>query len=77
MPETNELLTQVFQQYGLLGLVITFLLLGPGFTYFRTKHIRAEAESKAQTLLNEFAQQERQRSERLERVMNYKTKAIR
>ena len=70
MPESNELLTQVFQQYGLFGLVIAFLLLGPGFTYFRTRHIRAEAESKAQTLLNEFAQRERQRSERLEARLN-------
>jgi len=66
MPESNELLGQIFQQYGVVGLVIGFLILGPGFTYFRTRTIRVQAEMKAQELLNEFAQQERQRSERLE-----------
>src|SRR4051812_16252737 len=48
------------------GLIIGFLILGPGFTFLRTRTIRVEAEAKAQELVNEFARQERQRSDRLE-----------
>lgn len=70
MPGSDELLNQVFQQYGLIGLVIGFLLLGPAYTYFRTRGIRAQAEANAQSLVNEFAQKERARSERLEERLN-------
>jgi chromosome segregation ATPase len=70
MPGIEELLSQAFQQYGLAGLVIVFLLLGPAYTYFRTRGIRAQVEANAQSLLNEFAQKERLRSERLEERLN-------
>ena len=70
MSGSEELLTQVFQQYGLLGLVIVFLLLGPAYTYIRTRGIRAQAEANTQSLLTEFAQKERLRSERLEERLN-------
>ena len=66
LKEIIELLHQIFQQYGLLGLLIGFLVLGPGFTLLRTKTIRVQAEAKAQALVNEFARQERQRADRLE-----------
>lgn len=66
MDQVNDLLVQVFQQYGLLGLIIAFLVTGPGYTYLRTRSLRAEGEAHAQELVNEFARQERQRSERLE-----------
>jgi chromosome segregation ATPase len=70
MPGIEELLQQAFQQYGLVGLVLVFLLLGPVYTYVRTRGIRAQAEANAQSLLNEFAQKERLRSERLEERLN-------
>ncbi len=63
---SGDLLQTLLQQHGLLGLVIGFLILGPGFTYIRTRNMRDEAEAKTQALLNEFAQKERERSERLE-----------
>ena len=66
MTEIVNLLQQMFQQNGLLGLIIGFLILGPGFTWLRTRTIRVEAEAKAQELVNEFARQERQRADRLE-----------
>ncbi|MEO8391768.1 MAG: hypothetical protein ABI700_02140 [Chloroflexota bacterium] len=66
----DDLLQQVFQQYGLLGLVIVFLIFGPGFTYFRTRTMRVEAEAKAQELLNKFIKQERLRADRLEKRLN-------
>jgi chromosome segregation ATPase len=70
MTGIEELLQQAFQQYGLFGLVVVFLLLGPAYTYFRTRGIRAQAEANAQSLLNEFAQKERLRAERLEARLN-------
>lgn len=70
MTEIVNFLHQLFQQDGLVGLVIGFLILGPGFTYFRTRTLRAQSEAKAQTLLNEFARQERQRADRLEEQLN-------
>ena len=66
----GDLLQQVFQQYGLLGLVIVFLIFGPGFTYFRTRNVRIQTEAKAQEVLNEFIKQERQRADRLEARLN-------
>lgn len=62
----EELLKQVFQQTGLIGLLIVFLVTGPGFTYFRTRNIRARAEARAQEVVNQFARQERKRADRLE-----------
>ena len=62
----ENLLEQAFQQYGLMGLVVAFAVLGPGFTYVRTKNSRLQAEVQAQALLNEFARREQEQSERLE-----------
>ena len=62
----EELLKQVFQQHGLIGMLIVFLITGPGYTHFRTRNIRARAEAKAQEVVNQFAQQERKRADRLE-----------
>ena len=70
MTEIVNLLSQIFQQHGLIGLIVGFLILGPGFTYFRTRTIRVQAEVKTQALLNEFAIQERQRADRLEEQLN-------
>lgn len=70
MPGIELLLEQAFQQYGLVGLVIVFLLLGPVYTHFRTRAIRVQAETNAHTLVSEFAQKERLRSERLEERLN-------
>ena len=64
--EIVNFLQQLFQQNGMIGLIIGFLILGPGFTFLRTRTIRVEAEAKAQELVNEFARQERQRADRLE-----------
>ena len=66
MTKITNLLSQVFQRHGLVGLVIGFLILGPGFTYLRTRTIRVQAETKVQALVNEFARQERQRADRPE-----------
>ena len=66
MTELITLLHELFQQYGLAGLLIGFLLLGPGLTLLSLRTIRAQAEVKAQALVNEFAQKERQRADRLE-----------
>jgi len=70
MSEFEQLLQEVFRQYGLLGLFVVFVILGPGFTYFRTRAIRVQAEAKAQVILNAFAQMERERSERLEKRLD-------
>jgi uncharacterized membrane protein YgaE (UPF0421/DUF939 family) len=70
MTELVSFLHQLLQQEGLVGLVIGFLILGPGFTYFRTRTIHAQTEAKAQALVNEFARQERQRADRLEEQLN-------
>lgn len=64
--EIVNFLQQLFQQNGMAGLIIGFLILGPGFTFLRTRTLRVEAEAKAQELVNEFARQERQRADRLE-----------
>ena len=70
MTEIVNFLNQLFQQDGLVGLVIGFLILGPGFTYVRTRTLRAQSEATAQALVNEFARQERQRADRLEEQLN-------
>jgi chromosome segregation ATPase len=66
MPDYNELFQQVLQQYGLIGLLVVFVVLGPLFTLMKAKNAQLQTEVKAQELLNEFARQERQRAERLE-----------
>ncbi|MBL8133841.1 MAG: hypothetical protein JNL42_18410 [Anaerolineae bacterium] len=66
MTDVNDLFFKVLDQYGLIGLIVFFLVTGPGYTYLRTKSLRAHGEAKAQELVNEFAAQERQRAERLE-----------
>jgi DNA repair exonuclease SbcCD ATPase subunit len=63
----ENLIEQAFNQYGLLGLLVTFLVLGPGFTYVRTKNTRLQTESKAQEILNEFLREERDHAEQLEK----------
>lgn len=70
MTESSDLLAQVFQQYGLVGLIVFFLITGPGYTYLRTKSLRAQGEARAQALVNDFAKQERLRAERLEAQLN-------
>lgn len=70
MPDYTSLYQQVLQQYGLPGLVITLLLVGPVFTFLRTRNLKAETEVKTQDLLNEFARQERARADRLEVMLN-------
>ena len=62
----ENLIEQAFRQYGLLGLLVAFVVLGPGFTYVRTKNARVQAETKAQELLNEFLREERDHAEQLE-----------
>jgi len=62
----ENLIEQAFRQYGLLGLLVAFIVLGPGFTYVRTKNTRLQAETKAQELLNEFLREERDHAEQLE-----------
>ena len=62
----DTLLQQAFDQYGLLGLLLTFLVLGPGFTYLRTKNACLRAESRAQEILNEFLCEERDHADQLE-----------
>jgi DNA repair exonuclease SbcCD ATPase subunit len=66
----ENLLEQAFQQYGLVGLLVTFLTLGPGFTYLRTKNACLRAESRAQELLNEFLREEREHADQLEERLN-------
>lgn len=70
MIEFPELFEQAFEQYGLVGLVVAFLILGPGFTYLRTRNASVQAEMKAQTLLNRFAQDEHIQAERMEERLN-------
>jgi len=64
-----DLLQQVFQQYGLAGLLVAALILGPVLTYFRTRNLQTRVEARAQDLVNQFAREERQRAERLERQL--------
>lgn len=66
----ETILEQVLQQYGPIGMLIAFLVVGPGYTYIHSKNTRLQTETKAQELLNEFARQERQRTDELERYLN-------
>ena len=66
----ETILEQVLQQYGPIGMLIAFLVVGPGYTYIHSKNTRLEAENKAQELLNEFARQERKRTDELEKYLN-------
>ena len=70
MIEFPELFEQAFETYGLVGLVIAFLVLGPGFTYIRTRQAQLHADVKAQTLLNRFARDEHEQVERLEQRLD-------
>lgn len=66
MPDSTDLLHQLFHQHGLVGLIIGFLILGPGFTFVRVRSVRARLEAQTQALLNDFARHESQRADRLE-----------
>lgn len=65
----EQLLEQALREYGLFGALIVFLILGPGFTYVRTKNARLRAESKALALVNEFAKYGQRRADALERQL--------
>jgi len=62
----EELLQQALQNYGPEGLLIAFLVLGPGFTYIRSRNTRLQMETKAQELLNQFLVEERKHGDQLE-----------
>ena len=68
--ESSLILEQILQQYGLIGFLIAFIVLGPWFTYVKTKNAEAKAEAKARELLNDFARHEQQRADRLEGQLN-------
>lgn len=70
MPDSTDLLHQLFHQHGLVGLIIGFLILGPGFTFVRVRSVRARLEAQTQALLNDFARHESQRADRLEADLN-------
>ena len=70
MIEFPDLFEAAFREFGLWGLVIAFLVLGPGFTYIRTHNTRLQVESKAQELLYRFAQEEHDQANRLEERLN-------
>ena len=70
MIELTDLFEAVFHEFGLWGLVIVFLILGPGFTYIRTHNTRLKVESKAQELVYRFAQEEHDQANRLEDRLN-------
>ena len=66
MIEFQQLFEAAFHEFGLWGLVIAFLVLGPGFTYVRTHNTRLKIETKAQELLYQFAQSEHEQANQLE-----------
>jgi hypothetical protein len=70
MPEYTDIFQSVLQQYGLVGLITMFLLMGPIFTLIKTRNVRAQTELSAYALLNEFARKEIQRADRLEERLN-------
>lgn len=70
MIEFPQILEEAFRQYGLWGLFIAFLVLGPGFTYVRTENTRMQLESKAQELLYHMAREEHNQANRMETRLN-------
>jgi peptidoglycan hydrolase CwlO-like protein len=68
--EFTQFLQEVLQQYGIWGLIIGFLITGPGFTYLRTKNVRLQAETHAQQLIQQVMKREQKRSDRLEGMVN-------
>jgi hypothetical protein len=63
--EFGHLLEQVLQQYGLTGMLITFLIIGPIYTYIRTHNLQIRTETKAYEILNGYAQKESARADHL------------
>jgi DNA repair exonuclease SbcCD ATPase subunit len=70
MPEHTDLFQAILQQYGLVGLITMFLLMGPVFTLIKTRNMQAQTEQNAYAFLSEFARKEIQRAERLEERLN-------
>lgn len=70
MIEFPDLFEAAFREFGLWGLVIAFLVLGPGFTYVRTHNTRLKVESKAQELIYRLAQEEHDQANRLEQRLD-------
>ena len=62
----EDLIEQAFHQYGLVGLIVTFLVLGPGYTYLQTRDLRLKSESQAQNLLNTVLMDEMAHGDTLE-----------
>jgi DNA repair exonuclease SbcCD ATPase subunit len=62
----DTLIQQAFEQYGLIGLVVVVLIVGPAYTYLRTRNLRLDAEVKAQEVLNRILVDERDHAEALE-----------
>lgn len=69
--ELTHLLDQVFQEHGLLGVLILFVLTGPGYTWVKTRNLQVQVEDRARELVAEFARHERQRADRLEKQLNF------
>ena len=64
------LLKDAFDQYGVIGLLIVFFVVGPGFTYIRTRNTRNQMETRAQEIINQVFQEERQHADLLEERLN-------
>jgi len=61
-----EILDALLRDHGLFGLLIGFLILGPGYTLVRTRNLRVELAGEAQRLLNQYMREEMVRADVLE-----------
>lgn len=61
-----QILQQTLEQYGVVGLIVVFMIIGPGFTYLKVRQAQAQAEAKARELLSDLARHTLERAEQLE-----------
>ncbi|MCU0499224.1 MAG: hypothetical protein MUF87_17865 [Anaerolineae bacterium] len=61
-----QILQQTLEQYGLVGLIVAFLIVGPGFTYLKVRQAQVQSEAKARELLSDLARHTLERAEQLE-----------
>lgn len=62
----EQIVEQAFQQYGLVGLIVGFLVSGPGYTYIKTRNMHLKVENRAHELLQRYLQEERTHAAQLE-----------
>ncbi len=72
----EDLFQQVYEQYGLMGVLLTLIVLGPGVMYVQMRQSRVRTETATQRVINELLLEEHQHADELEEELSQTTQKL-